>query len=139
MATQTANSAIANQIHSTDSAIQTYKVSTAGMSPEMLTLVQKTVSETKFNKYGEPYKWLDSEGNFLWKTGFEFAKQIKVSVAKNQAGLPCLNYDAILTDSEKMAIVQDRRNKNTTPATETPSAPAVQTPAIPTDVNNINL
>jgi len=139
MATQTATTAIANQIHSTESAIQTYKVSTAGVSPEMLTLVQKAVAETKFDKKGQPYKWFDSDGNFLYKTGFEFAKQIKISVATNQQGLPCLNYDAILTESEKMSIVQERRNKNATPATATPSAPAVQAPAIPTDVNNINL
>jgi hypothetical protein len=133
MGTQTATTAIANQIHSTDSAIQTYKVHTTGMSPELLTLVQNAVATTKLDKKGKPYKSFDSEGNFIFVTGFHFANQVMLSAGTNKQGLPCLNYDDILTAEDKRAIVQARRFNNS------PVAPVAQTPIIVADPNNVNL
>ena len=134
MAENTATNAIATLVKSTNSAIQTYKAPTTGMSAEMLTLVQKAVATTSFDKKGQPYKSFDSEGNFIFVTGFCYTQQVQISIGKNQQGLPCLNYDDILTAEDKRAIVMSRRFDKTT-ATATPAV----APATPVDANNVNL
>jgi len=135
MATTAEQTAIAVQIKSTDSAIQTYLAPTTGMSAEMLTLVQKAVATTTKDKKGQPYKSFDSEGNFIFVTGFQCSQEVMLSVGSNKQGLPCLNYDEILSSEEKRAIVMARRFKNSTPAV----APATPIAPVAVDANNVNL
>lgn len=136
MATTAEQTAIATLVKSTNSAIQTYKAPTTGMSAEMLTLVQKAVATTTFDKKGQPYKSFDSEGNYIFVTGFCYTQQVQISIGKNQQGLPCLNYDDILTADDKRAIVMARRFEKSTPAPATPAPVALATPV---DANNVQL
>jgi len=138
MAENTANTAIATLVKSTNSAIQTYKAPTTGMSAEMLTLVQKAVATTTFDKKGQPYKSFDSEGNYIFVTGFCYTQQVQISIGTNQQGLPCLNYDDILTAEDKRAIVMARRFEKSTPAPAVAPATPIA-PATPVDANNVNL
>lgn len=136
----TANTAIATLVKSTNSAIQTYLVSTQGMSPELLTLVQQAVATTTFDKKGQPYKSFDSEGNFIFVTGFCYTQQVQLSIGTNQKGLPCLNFDDILTAEDKRAIVMARRvEKSTAPATPAVAPATPIAPATPVDANNVQL